>query len=544
MIAATNEERNSRNIKAWAYNDDLVSQFSMEFEKRNKGRSIDKKTLETELQTELEARLAPLGRQRQEMLYNTRVMLIGSDILGQMIATGLAGIGVGNYCIIGNTRTDSGIRNDLYCPKNAIKMQIRKQSLAKIDHVKKALKEIYNHANISIINSVFSDICKKTLEKFNPEVVIDATNDSYSKKRAIQYAIYETKKLIPIISVASNNHMSVMSAFWSNGEDKPDLEKLLHTQFDGMEQGAYPSGMIAALTIDEVRKFKFQYSNIDRNIRNNHQIIFNAYATSRNTIACDLKKDFLNYYRNNRVLVAGVGAIGNMVSLEVTLHGIGRVDLLDYDMIEEGNVPNQPLLRAGTGRKCEIAAKRLKELREDADIRPIYGKIGHPDIFQKEFLACHGTNFSLTDGEQQNQVELITEEKLRKGRYDIIFGCFDNRYARMWLNEFAVRNKIPYIDGGSQPRGGSVLTYIPGKTKCIDCQRNLEKFPPKTSCQINPSTIIPNMAVASDMVAEGLQIINQGLNPSYVPPVFEYSPYEPQRFMFVESSARRDDHPC
>jgi molybdopterin/thiamine biosynthesis adenylyltransferase len=38
------------------------------------------------------------------------------------------------------------------------------------------------------------------------------------------------------------------------------------------------------------------------------------------------------------------------------------------------------------------------------------------------------------------------------------------------MNNFAVKNKIPYIDGSLDPFNGRVESYTPGHSACLDCQ--------------------------------------------------------------------------
>ena len=92
--------------------------------------------------------------------------------------------------------------------------------------------------------------------------------------------------------------------------------------------------------------------------------------------------------------------------------------------------------------------------------------------------------------------------------YDVILGCFDNKYARLWLNNFAVNNKITYIDGGTGPKSGQIAAYIPGESSCIDCQMDLKNYRRENmSCadQPNASVVMSNMVIGSAMVGEAVR---------------------------------------
>ena len=140
--------------------------------------------------------------------------------------------------------------------------------------------------------------------------------------------------------------------------------------------------------------------------------------------------------------------------------------------------------------------------------------------------------FQLDTKDKAEGVELITYDRLLQTKYDVIFGCFDNKYARIWLNNFAVKHRIPYIDGGTNAQGGQAAVYLPGKTKCVDCQLDLKNFPPgRLSCtdRHDPSTIIPNIIVASEMIAESINAFNPNLNDNPIDNIFQYNPSEAVR---------------
>jgi molybdopterin/thiamine biosynthesis adenylyltransferase len=122
-----------------------------------------------------------------------------------------------------------------------------------------------------------------------------------------------------------------------------------------------------------------------------------------------------------------------------------------------------------------------------------------------------------------------------KERYDLIFGCFDNKYARIWFNEFSVRNKIPYIDGGTNPRGGQVVCYFPGKSKSIDETLHLDKLPnpARNSCADagEPATIIPNMITGNLMVGEATHVLNKR-NENPVSSVLQYKSFSESKIFF------------
>lgn len=141
-----------------------------------------------------------------------------------------------------------------------------------------------------------------------------------------------------------------------------------------------------------------------------------------------------------RVLVIGAGALGNEVLKNLALIGLGEIYLVDFDLVEEGNLGRSVLFRqedVGKG-KAEVAARRLKELNPAVSVKYLAGDVMH-DL----------------------GVGLIR-------RMDAIIGCVDNRLARLWLNRWAFRAGKTWTSGGILQFSGQVVTYAPGRA-CYEC---------------------------------------------------------------------------
>ena len=560
------DERNSRNIKAWGYDPTIMQEYTNDCadldngaspkqkleEKlgavmgmqagstgdkikaaraylRNIGRQI--KDPKAALRRIMEERLGSLGGSRQEQIRKSRVAVVGSDALAQMVLACLAGIGVGNIYITDNQDVSSDYSGDFFCTHQPTHMM-----QPKIRHIAEALDEMNPDADMNIW-TMYAKFEKAFVYQFNPEIIIEATNDPVSKKRALDYA-RETKT--PVISISSNGYAGAIACYWPGNSriqrrgPVPDLDALVHAEFAGVAQGGFASGIPAGLAAEEFRKFKFQYGPNDDNLPHNNRMITNIYSTSGKGLPGDLSKDRMGFYRDKRVLVAGCGAIGNFVALELALLGVGTIDVLDMDLVEDSNFARQPLLRgARDQKKCEVVAARLREIDEMVTSEAIYGKVGDTsilpeDIARKVANPANGETYAdklmLGLDEKRRKVEHITEKRLLARGYDIVFGCFDNKYARIWLNQFAVRNRVPYIDGGTNAYSGQLGVYIPGVTKCIDCQLDLMDFPERNSCVHDPSTIIPNIIIASQMVGSAIHAFNPGLNGSPIKGVYQFMP--------------------
>lgn len=120
----------------------------------------------------------------------------------------------------------------------------------------------------------------------------------------------------------------------------------------------------------------------------------------------------------SRVLVVGAGALGNEVVKNLVLVGVGHVEVVDMDTIENSNLARCVFFRPSDlgSFKAAVLAKRSMELYEDAQV------ISHVVPVQRL-----GTAFL--------------------SNFDLIIGALDNREARAWVNQACRKLGIPWIDG-------------------------------------------------------------------------------------------------
>lgn len=142
-----------------------------------------------------------------------------------------------------------------------------------------------------------------------------------------------------------------------------------------------------------------------------------------------------------RVVIIGVGALGNEVGRILALSGVGHLLLCDPDRIETSNLSRCALFRnREVGQlKAEVAAHALRELAPQirVEARP------HP----------------LTRG--------VGLAELRDA--DLVLGCLDSRHARLQLAGRCNLIRAPLIDGGTHPWGGEVRPYLDPDGPCFGC---------------------------------------------------------------------------
>src|ERR687892_645552 len=145
--------------------------------------------------------------------------------------------------------------------------------------------------------------------------------------------------------------------------------------------------------------------------------------------------------RNSKVCVVGVGGIGNPVVTQLTAMGIGKLKIVDRDIIEISNLHRQHLYtEIDMGRvKVEAAKERLEKINSSVEIEAL-----------------------------PNSVTKYTAESIIRG-YDIVVDALDSIDARYALNDACIKLNIPLIYAGALGMLGSVCTIIPNKTACLRC---------------------------------------------------------------------------
>jgi len=432
------------------------------------------------------------GRENQKKIDDAKVLIVGSGPLSQMILSNLAGLGIGNLYLMDNATISRADSNEFLCFKD--KGNYPNIGSMKVKEIAETLKKI----NPSIeVRGRFSKFAEPFAYQFRPEIIVDATNNQVSKESCLYYAV---SYRIPFISASSKFSKSTLSCYTPDIKAKnrlldfPDFEYYLHKEYESECQGNFSSGVISGFVTDEIRKLLFQIADfsIDNHLENNNKITYNLNSKSRIGEHNDFTQTFMNYFRDNSVLVVGAGAVGNFVALNLALMGVGRIDIIDHDNIDVTNLNRQILFYGQIGEpKAKILSERLKDINTNIK----------SDYHIKKFNAGLISN----------------------NQYDIIFSCVDKNLARYEINNYAINKKTPLIETGCTPTDGSISIYAPKKTPCIDCQNNLylhldkEKEAESRGCAIepNPSVVVPNIVMGSLMVGEFVNLLYQSTRPVF-----------------------------
>jgi len=140
-------------------------------------------------------------------------------------------------------------------------------------------------------------------------------------------------------------------------------------------------------------------------------------------------------------LVVGAGGLGSSVSVYLAVAGIGRLIIVDGDVVEESNL-NRQILHwiKDIGRpKAVSAAETIRGLNPEVEVEAV------ADFADEENLTC------LVAGA------------------DLVVDALDNFPSRYLLNRAALERGLPLFHGAISGFDGQATTIIPKKTPCLRC---------------------------------------------------------------------------
>jgi len=145
--------------------------------------------------------------------------------------------------------------------------------------------------------------------------------------------------------------------------------------------------------------------------------------------------------RRGSVLVVGAGGLGAPVLYYIVAAGVGRVGIVDDDVVELSNLQRQILFTTeDIGKsKAERAAARLRALNPEVSVEP------------------HAMRLTAA-----NALDLVR-------RYDVIVTAVDNFPTRYLLNDACVFERKTLVDGAVLRMVGLAMTVKGGETACYRC---------------------------------------------------------------------------
>ena len=142
-----------------------------------------------------------------------------------------------------------------------------------------------------------------------------------------------------------------------------------------------------------------------------------------------------------KVCVVGVGGLGNPITIRLAAMGVGKIRIVDRDVIELSNLHRQTMFNEGdVGQvKVETAAKKLRKLNSDIVIEEL-------PVSVNDYTAL-----DIVDG------------------CDVVIDALDSVNARYSLNKACIEKKIPFVTGAAVGVTGQLFTILPNESACYHC---------------------------------------------------------------------------
>lgn len=202
---------------------------------------------------------------------------------------------------------------------------------------------------------------------------------------------------------------------------------------------------------------------------------------ARQQILPEIGRDGQQRLAEATVTVVGCGALGSHAASLLARAGIGRLRLIDRDIVELHNLQRQILYTEDDARrglpKAAAAAERLAAVNSEIMIEPHVADVDPANV---EELLCGS---------------------------DVLVDAVDNFETRYLCGDVAVKHGIPWIYGGVIGVGGVTLTVLPGDGPCLRCLFPADPQPGSLETCDTAGVLGPIVSiVASLQVTEALKI--------------------------------------
>ena len=185
----------------------------------------------------------------------------------------------------------------------------------------------------------------------------------------------------------------------------------------------------------------------------------------------------------SHTVVVGCGALGCVHAMLLARAGVGRLTLIDRDYVEVSNLQRQILFdesdAAASLPKAIAAQKRIASINSGIEVRA-----------------------AVEDLDSRNADELLSEA-------DVILDATDNFETRYLINDWAVRESIPWIYGAAVGSYGITMPIVPGQV-CLRCVYPVPPAGDQPTCEtagvLNPITT----AIGAWQTASAIRLLAGG----------------------------------
>jgi molybdopterin/thiamine biosynthesis adenylyltransferase len=213
---------------------------------------------------------------------------------------------------------------------------------------------------------------------------------------------------------------------------------------------------------------------------------------------------------NARVLMIGAGGLGSPAALYLAAAGVGRIGIVDADVVDETNLQRQIIHSLDTvgDSKVGSAKRTIEALNPDVDV-----------VTYDERLTSENVERILSDG------------------WDVIVDGADNFPTRYLVNDASVWHNIPVVHGSIYRFEGQATVFKPQDGPCYRCL-----FPQPPPPELAPSCaeggvlgVLPGI-IGSLQANEAIKLITDVGEPL----IGRLLLFDAQQTTFDEVSVKRD----
>ena len=146
---------------------------------------------------------------------------------------------------------------------------------------------------------------------------------------------------------------------------------------------------------------------------------------------------------DSRVAIVGCGATGSALASLLARAGIGRLRIIDRDYVEASNLQRQTLFD-----EQDAAESLPKAVAAESKI--------------KAFNSLVAIESHVDDLRPENADKLL-------GGVPLVLDGTDNFETRYLINDFSVKNSVPWIYCAAVGSYAATMNVIPGETACLGC---------------------------------------------------------------------------
>jgi molybdopterin/thiamine biosynthesis adenylyltransferase len=146
---------------------------------------------------------------------------------------------------------------------------------------------------------------------------------------------------------------------------------------------------------------------------------------------------------NTQVAIVGCGATGSALASLLARAGVGTLRIIDRDYVEPSNLQRQTLFDEADA--AESLPKAIAACHKIA-------------TFNSQIIA----EPHVSDLRPENIEQLLTS-------VDLILDGTDNFETRYLVNDFAVKNALPWIYVAAVGSYAATMNIVPGQTACLSC---------------------------------------------------------------------------